>query len=102
MATLGKTWNLTSGALKRVGRARLGLDAAETKAKLDADIQSALPFDPRGTPVVVLNGRATQASGPFLYAMILAGGDANHPAFAHLPKPKRNGPGTPGHEGHAH
>ena len=67
-----------------------------TAAKLADDIEAAAPFNPRGTPLVVVNGRAAMAWGPFLYALILAGGDADHPAFAGLPAPK------PLHDGHDH
>lgn len=65
------------------------LDAASTKAKLDADVASASQFDSDGTPIVVVNGRKGTSFGPFLYAMVLTRGQAEHPAFAALP------PGNP-------
>jgi protein-disulfide isomerase len=55
-----------------------------TGQALRGDIEAALRYEPDGTPVVALNGRLGSAYGPFLYAMILAGGDPAHPALAGL------------------
>ena len=41
--------------------------------------------DGKMLPVVLLPGRPGPASGGVLYALILAGGDLEHPAFASLP-----------------
>ena len=60
------------------------MDSAATKAKLQDDIDWALAEGLRGTPMVLVNGRLAPASPPFLYALILARGDASHPAFAGL------------------
>ena len=60
------------------------MESADTKAKLIDDIDWALAEGLRGTPMVLVNGRRAPASPPFLYALILARGDANHPAFAAL------------------
>ena len=65
------------------------LDSAATAAKLDADIRAANQFDSDGTPIVAVNGRKGTSFGPFLYAMVLTGGNPDHPAFAALP------PGNP-------
>ena len=59
----------------------------ETAAKLAADVAYAARFNPQGTPLVLVNGREAPAFGPFLLALALAGGNANHPAFATLPAP---------------
>jgi serine/threonine-protein kinase len=61
--------------------------SAETKARLDEDIAYAARFDSDGTPIVALNRRKGVSFPPFLYAMILTGGVAEHPAFAKLPPP---------------
>ena len=60
------------------------MESADTKAKLQDDIDWALAEGLRGTPMVLVNGRRSPTSLPFLYALILARGDANHPAFAAL------------------
>jgi len=63
------------------------IDSPETAAKLADDLAFAWHFEPRGTPLVLVDGRQGTAFGPFLYAMVLAGGDPEHPAFAVLPPP---------------
>jgi protein-disulfide isomerase len=72
------------------------VEAEETKATLLADIEYAEIFQPKGTPLVLINGRNGTPIGPFLYAMILAQGDMQHAAFAMLPPPKGL------HDGHGH
>jgi serine/threonine-protein kinase len=62
--------------------------AAATEEKLKSDIAWATEHDIQGTPLVLLNGRETPAFPPLLYALILARGDARHPAFAALPPPQ--------------
>jgi hypothetical protein len=59
----------------------------ETAAKLAADVDYAWRFRPDGTPLVLVNGRQGTSFGPFLYALVVTGGDASHPAFAALPPP---------------
>ena len=43
-----------------------------------------------GTPLVLVNGRLGSAFPPFLYAMTLARGSPDHPAFSALPPPAPN------------
>jgi serine/threonine-protein kinase len=59
-----------------------------TAAKLDDDIAWALQHEIQGTPLVLVNGREMPASLQFLYAMVLAEADPEHPAFAVLPPPQ--------------
>lgn len=65
------------------------LRAGQTRAKLDQDISAAMEFESDGTPIVAINGRRGTSFGPFLYAMVLTRGRAEHPAFDALP------PGNP-------
>lgn len=58
-----------------------------TRRALEEDAQLARGFDPDGTPIVAVNGRRGTSFGPYLYAMVLTGGDPRHPAFASLPPP---------------
>jgi serine/threonine-protein kinase len=55
-----------------------------TQAKLLQDIAWAMTCGLRGTPLVLVNGRKAPTFRPFLRAILLAGGDANHPLLAHL------------------
>ena len=63
------------------------VDAPQTRAALEEDVALAARYDPEGTPLVLVNGRKGTGFGPFLYAMIVTGGDADHPAFQTLPPP---------------
>ena len=62
--------------------------SAETEAKLRDDIAWAQQHDIQGTPLVLVNGREASSSLEFLYAMVLAKADPEHPAFAALPPPR--------------
>jgi len=64
------------------------VSSPETEVKLRDDIGWALQHDIQGTPLVLLNGREVPSSLQFLYAMILAGADPEHPAFTALPPPQ--------------
>jgi len=61
------------------------LDSLTTRSELDQDIAAAGRFDSDGTPIVAINGRKGTSFAPFLYAMILTRGNADHPAFDALP-----------------
>jgi serine/threonine-protein kinase len=61
--------------------------SAQTQAKLDDDIAWAMAHHIEGTPLVLVNGRKTLPYLPFLYAMAMTGGDANHAIFEGLPAP---------------
>jgi serine/threonine-protein kinase len=65
------------------------LASPATRSQLALDIAAASQYDSDGTPIVAVNGRRATSFGPFLYAMILARGKADHPAFDALP------PGNP-------
>ncbi|HEX6738074.1 MAG TPA: DsbA family protein, partial [Vicinamibacteria bacterium] len=58
-----------------------------TRARLDEDVALSAQYRPEGTPLVVVNGRRAVSYPGFLYAIILAKGDGQHPAFAGLPPP---------------
>ncbi|MBF5042461.1 cupin [Aggregicoccus sp. 17bor-14] len=74
------------------------MDSADTQAKLQQDIDYAMKHDLKGTPLVVVNGREAMAFPPFLYALIMTGGNPDAPAFARLPA----APAPEAHEGHEH
>jgi serine/threonine-protein kinase len=64
------------------------VNSANTGRHLQEDIAYAQQHDIHGTPLVVVNGREVPPSVPFLYALAMAGGDANSPAFRVLPPPQ--------------
>jgi hypothetical protein len=63
----------------------------ETDAKLQEDIAWAEAQGITGTPLVLANGRRATAFPPFLIALVLSGGDPEHPAFRDLPPPRGAG-----------
>jgi hypothetical protein len=87
--TLDKVWEIavTEGGVPRAELEKCVADPATT-AKVDEDIAYAMEYHLDGTPLVLVNGKTGSSVPSFLYAIILAGGDPNHPAFAHLPPPK--------------
>jgi serine/threonine-protein kinase len=64
--------------------------SAETQAKLESDLALAAQYHADGTPIVVVNGRPGSAMPIFLYAITLAQGSPDHPAFASLPPANPN------------
>lgn len=74
------------------------LTSEATESALAADVDYAWRYSPRGTPLVLLEGRQSTQFGPFIYAMILTRGRADHPAFANLPAPRP----PQDHHGHDH
>jgi protein-disulfide isomerase len=60
----------------------------QTQARIDEDVAYAMLFNPKGTPVVLLNGRETLPVPPFLYGMVMSKGDADAKYFAKLPPPR--------------
>jgi protein-disulfide isomerase len=61
------------------------VDSPATTTALQQDIRSASLFDSDGTPIVAINGRKGTSFAPFLYSIVMARGNADHPAFASLP-----------------
>ncbi len=55
-----------------------------TGQALLSDIRWAQEKGIRGTPFVFINGRQVPGFGPLVYALVLAGGDPNHPILADL------------------
>ena len=64
------------------------VDSDQTAAALKEDIDYAMQHHIEGTPLVVINGRQAPNYPPFIYAMIIAGGDSNAAGFKVLPPPR--------------
>ncbi len=93
-ALFARQRDLTSEQVYQLAAPFIGREAledcarsAETARKLSDDVDFAWLYEPHGTPVVLINGREGNPFPPFLYAIVLAGGDPDHPAFASLPTP---------------
>ena len=56
----------------------------EVADKLRTDIALAERYAIRGTPLLLLNGHEVPPFPPLVYALVLAGADPDHPAFADL------------------
>ncbi|QRN99051.1 thioredoxin domain-containing protein [Archangium violaceum] len=76
---------LSSGSVSRE-QLQACIAKPETTQKLQEDLAYAKQHGVRGTPLVVINGREARAIPSFLYALIMANGDANDPAFQVLPQ----------------
>jgi hypothetical protein len=66
---------------------RACVSSEATAGTLTGDVALAAQYKPEGTPLVLVNGRLGAALPSFLYAIVLARGSADHPAFAGLPAP---------------
>ncbi|NOK39657.1 thioredoxin domain-containing protein [Corallococcus exercitus] len=77
------------------------MTAPETIGKLRQDVEYAMRYNIQGTPLVLVNGREVPPSAPLIYALVLASGNPDAPAFSTLPPPRSRG-SDEGHEGHAH
>ncbi len=76
------------------------INSAKTAATLKEDIDLAKQHNITGTPLLVFNNKKMENFPPLIYALILAEGDVNNPAFLALPPAiaKKHGD----HEGHNH
>ncbi|MFP2899364.1 vitamin K epoxide reductase family protein [Corallococcus sp. 4LFB] len=90
----------TSGSVARP-QLEACMTAPETIGKLRQDVEYAMRFNIQGTPLVLVNGREVPPSAPLIYALVLASGNPDAPAFSTLPPPRSRG-SAGGHEGHAH
>ena len=78
--------------IKRYGDAntiKACVESDVTAKKLESDLAYANKLNPDGTPIVLVNGKKAPSFPPFLFLTILNKGSGEHPAYKHLPKPKR-------------
>lgn len=81
-----RVWALASAHAPRA-ELEACVNSGTTSTRLAEDVALAARYNPEGTPIVLVNGRLGSALPPFLYAIVLAGGSPDHPAFASLPPP---------------
>ncbi|MFL5345404.1 MAG: thioredoxin domain-containing protein [Hyalangium sp.] len=85
--TVGNVMQIASSGTVSRSQLEACVNSAETTRRLQEDIAYAQQHQIEGTPLVVVNGRQVVPSVPFLYALAMAGGDVNAPAFRVLPPP---------------
>lgn len=85
--TPGRIYELAAPYVER-SELETCIDSAKTARKLEDDIRYAADRGISGTPLLLFNGRKSPGFGPFLYGMILTGGDPDHPVFDDLPPPR--------------
>ncbi|WP_253899687.1 vitamin K epoxide reductase family protein, partial [Corallococcus carmarthensis] len=90
----------TSGSVSRP-QLEACMTAPETIGKLRQDVEYAMRYNIQGTPLVLVNGREVPPSAALIYALVLASGNPDAPAFSTLPPARARG-AAGGHEGHAH
>jgi serine/threonine-protein kinase len=81
---------LELGASGAMGRDALEKCVADpqTDAKLQTDVAWAHAYGATGTPLVLLNGKETWPSPPFIFGMAMSGGDVDNAWFKALPPPR--------------
>jgi|CXWL01.1.fsa_nt_gi serine/threonine-protein kinase len=84
--TANLVYDLAAPYTDAASLARCVADPATAK-KIGDDIEWAGRHDIQGTPLVLVNGRRAMREPRLLYALVLTGGKANHPAFRDLPPP---------------
>lgn len=81
-------WQIAEEYLPR-GELEACVEDPATEEILQGDVALGARYQPRGTPLVLVNGKEANPFAPFLYALILTGGSVSHPAFAVLPAPSQ-------------
>jgi uncharacterized membrane protein len=85
--TIDTVMNIASSGTVSRSQLESCVNSPETSRRLMEDIDYAMQHHIEGTPLVVVNGRQVVPSVPFMYALAMAGGDVNAPAFRVLPPP---------------
>lgn len=86
--TVDRIWDIAAAGETQRHELESCVDSSETAAILQNDIDLAMQYHISGTPLVVINGRQAPGYPPFIYAMIIAGGNSNAEGFKILPPPR--------------
>lgn len=86
--SVDKIWEIAAPEETERAPLQTCVDSPDTAATLDEDIDFAMQHHIEGTPLLVINGKQAPAFPPFIYAMIVAGGDSNAAGFRVLPPPR--------------
>jgi len=88
LLTTESIWDIAASTAAQKDKLESCVNSQETEATLQGDISFAMEHHIKGTPLVVINGRQAPGYPPFIYAMIIARGDANAAGFNSLPPPR--------------
>ena len=80
-------WDIAAGSAAQRKSLEDCVNSEATKNMLQDDIEYAIQHHIQGTPLVIINGRQAPGFPPFIYAMIIAGGDGHAEGFSVLPPP---------------
>jgi serine/threonine-protein kinase len=83
-------WRIAADSEEQRQSLQACVSSQATADLLQDDINYAAQHRIEGTPLVVINGRQAPGFPPFIYAMIIAGGDSNAAGFRILPPPRNN------------
>lgn len=83
-------WNIAAASPAQRKSLEECVKSKATKKMLQEDIDYATQHHIKGTPLVVINGRQAPNFPPFIYAMIIAGGNSNAEGFDVLPPPREH------------
>jgi len=86
-------WEIAAKSAKQRKSLQDCVNSKATADMLQDDIDYAMQHHIQGTPLIVINGRTAPSYPPFIYAMIIAGGDSDAAGFKVLPPPKAQAPG---------
>ena len=86
--TVDDMWDIAAASASQRKSLETCVTSQATDNMLQDDIDYAMEHHIQGTPLVVINGRQAPGYPPFIYAMIIAGGDAGAEGFKVLPPPK--------------
>jgi serine/threonine-protein kinase len=85
-------WEIAAKSAAQRKNLQACVNSQATATMLQDDIDYAMQHHIQGTPLVVINGRKAPSFPPFIYAMIIAGGDSDAAGFKVLPPPKVQAP----------
>jgi len=86
---IDEMWEIAAGSPTQRKILQACTSSQTTNKLLQDDINLAEEYHIKGTPLVVINGSQAVDYAPFIYAMILAGGNSNAAGFNVLPAPQK-------------
>ncbi|MEJ2574066.1 MAG: vitamin K epoxide reductase family protein [Gammaproteobacteria bacterium] len=83
-------WKIAASSPAQKKTLKSCVNSRATDDMLQDDIDYAVQHHIKGTPLIVINGRQAPNFPPFIYAMIIAGGNSDAEGFKVLPPPKEH------------
>ena len=85
---VNEMWEIAAASPAQRRSLKACVSSKATENMLQDDIDYAMQHHIQGTPLVVINGKQAPNFPPFIYAMIIAGGDIDAEGFKILPPPR--------------